>query len=188
VGSVAKITAFCKLFAKFPIKLPQGPLDELKTLFKELCLNVVALPTRAQPHNQWVSAPTWALFDKRAVLQQQGKLSQQAAYLIGRQITTKLLKGGCAKQAVVAAEKIERHLAAREPKEVWQSLKGWYKAATNHAPRASKMSLASQTAKCIALYGRVATKGDPIPINVNKADILDNIPSGRELREVIRAL
>jgi hypothetical protein len=48
---------------------------------------------------------------------------QQAAQLIGRQITAGL-KGGCAKWAAVAAEKIKGHLTAGEPKEAWQSLKG----------------------------------------------------------------
>jgi hypothetical protein len=77
---------------------------------------------------------------------------------------------------------------AGEPKEAWRSLKGWYKAATNHAPKASKMSLATQTAKHVALYERAASKGDPIPIHVNKANIPDNIPSDRELRAIVRKL
>ncbi len=77
-------------------------------------------------------------------------------------------------------------MAAGEPKEVWRSLKGWYKAAINRAPKASKMSLAAQTAKCVALYGRVASKGDPIPIHVHKADIPDDIPSDGELRAIVR--
>jgi hypothetical protein len=76
---------------------------------------------------------------------------QQAVCLIGRQITAGL-KGDRAKWAAVVTEKIEGHLTAGEPKEAWQSLKGWYKAATNHAPKASKMSLAAQTAECVALY------------------------------------
>jgi hypothetical protein len=67
-----------------------------------------------------------------------------------------------------ATEKIKGHLTARELKEAWQSLKGWYKAATNHASKASKMSLATQTAELVALYGRVASKGDPIPTHANK--------------------
>jgi hypothetical protein len=68
------------------------------------------------------------------------------------------------------------------------SLKGWYKAATDCAPKVSKMSLATQTAKRVALYGRGASKGDTIPIHVDKADILDNIPSDSKLRDCVRAL
>jgi hypothetical protein len=112
---------------------------------------------------------------------------QQAAHLIRRQIATRL-KGDRAQHAAAAAEKIEGHLVAGEPKEAWRSLKGWYKAATNCMPKASKMLLAAQTAKCVALYGRATSKGDPIPIHVNKADIPDDIPSDRELRAVVREL
>jgi hypothetical protein len=50
------------------------------------------------------------------------------------------------------------------------------------------MSLAAQTAKRVALYGRVALKGDPIPIHVDKADIPADIPSDRELRAIVREL
>jgi hypothetical protein len=78
------MTAYWKRLAKFPVRLPQGSQDKLTPLFKELHLDVMAPPTWAQPRNQWISAPTWVLIDKRAVLQQQGKLSQQATCLIGR--------------------------------------------------------------------------------------------------------
>jgi hypothetical protein len=186
-GSKTVMTAYHKQMARFPIKLPWGPQEELRTLFEELRLDVEVLPLRTQPRNQWISAPTWALINIRAAMQQQGKLTQWAAPLIGRQITAGL-KGDPAKHAAVAAEKIEGHLVAGEPKEAWQSLKGWYKAATNCAPKASKMSLAAQTAKCIALYGKVASKGDPIPIHINKAAIPYDIPSDEELRAVMREL
>jgi hypothetical protein len=100
---------------KIPNLTSRGPLDKLTTCFEELHLDVVALPTQAQPHNQWTSAPTWALIDKRAVLQQHGKLSQQAAHLIGRKITAKL-KGDRTKRAVVAADIIKWRLTAVKPK------------------------------------------------------------------------
>jgi hypothetical protein len=50
------------------------------------------------------------------------------------------------------------------------------------------MSLATQTAKQIALYGRVPSPGEPLPIHVDKVDILDGPPSNRELRSVVRGL
>jgi hypothetical protein len=105
------MTAYRKQLAKFPVKLPRGPQDELMTLFEELRLDVVAPPTWAQPRNQWIYAPTWAFINKRAALQQQGKLSQQAVHLIGRRIAAGL-KGDCAQCAAAAAEKIKEHLAA----------------------------------------------------------------------------
>ncbi len=68
VGSATKITAYWKRLAKFPVKLPQGPQDKLTTLFVELCLDVAAPSTQAQPRIQWIFAPTWALIGKRAAL------------------------------------------------------------------------------------------------------------------------
>jgi hypothetical protein len=65
---MTKMTAYRERLAKFPVKLPRGPQDEITTLFEKVCLNVVAPPTRAQPHNQWISAPTWVLINKRAAL------------------------------------------------------------------------------------------------------------------------
>jgi hypothetical protein len=76
--------------AKFPIKVLLGPQTELFSLFEELPLNVVAPPKQAQPRNSWISAPTWALIDKKAMLQQQGNLLQWMSHLIGRQINAGL--------------------------------------------------------------------------------------------------
>ena len=71
------MAAYCNGVAKFPVKLPRGPQDELTTcLFEELSLDVEALPVWAQPRNQWIFAPTRAFINKRAVLRQQGKLLQ----------------------------------------------------------------------------------------------------------------
>jgi hypothetical protein len=73
-------------------------------------------------------------------------------------------------------------------KEAWRCLKGWYNIASQSAPAASPLSLAAQTAKRIALYGRVPSLGAPLPIHINKADILDGPPSNKELRSVIWGL
>ena len=91
---------------------------------------------------------------------------QQAACLFGRQITAGL-KGDCAKCTAVTTEKIKGPLTTGEPKDALLSIKWWYKAATDCAPKASKMSLAAQTVERVALYGRVASKTDLIPIHVD---------------------
>jgi hypothetical protein len=84
------MAAYQKRMAKFPIKLPLGLQTELCSLFEELRLDVVAPPKQAQPRNSWISVPTWALIDKRAMLQQKGKLPQRTSHLIGRQINAEL--------------------------------------------------------------------------------------------------
>ncbi len=112
------MAAYQKWMAKFPIKLPLGPQTELCSLFEELRLNVVAPPKQAQPCNSWISAPTWALIYKRAMLPQQEKLPQWMSHLIRRQINAGL-KGDQKQRAATVAENIKGHLVGRETKEAW---------------------------------------------------------------------
>ena len=119
------MAAYRKRMAKFPLKLPRGPLDELCTLYEELCLDVVAPPKRAQPHNSWISAPTWVLIDRRAMLWRQGKLSKWMSRLLGRQIASGL-RGDNQQRAADVAGNIEGLLASKETKEAWRCLMGWY--------------------------------------------------------------
>ncbi len=79
-------------------------------------------------------------------------------------------------------------MASGETKEAWRCLKGWYKATTDTAPAASQLSLATQTAERVDLYRKVPPPGDPLPIHVDKVDILDGPPSDGELRNVVRGL
>jgi hypothetical protein len=181
------MAAYRKRMAKFPLKLPSGPQDELCAMFERLRLDVVAPPKMAQPRNSWISAPTWALINRRATLRQQGKLSKRMTRLLGHQITSGL-KGDKRQRAANVAGDIEGLLASGETKEEWQCLKGWYKAASDTAPAASPMSLAAQTAKRIDLYRKVPPPGNPLPIHVDKAHIPDGPPSDGELREVVRGL
>ncbi len=129
------MAAYQKRIAKSPLKVPRGPLDELCTLYKELCLDVVAPPKRAQLRNSWISAPTWGLINRRAMLRGQGKLSKRMSRLLGRKIASGL-KGDRQQQAADVAGNIEGLLASGETKEAWWCLKGWYKATTNTAPAA----------------------------------------------------
>jgi hypothetical protein len=126
----------------------------------------MAPPKRTQPHNSWIFSPTWALINKWTMLQQQGKLLQQASCLIGQQILSGP-KGDRRQVATDVAETIKGHLVDREMKEALQCLKGWYKTASESAPAASPVLLAAQTAKCIVLYGRVhhRTKKGGIKVN-----------------------
>jgi hypothetical protein len=119
-----RMAAYQKRMVKFPLKLPSGPQDELCTLSEGLRLDVVAPPKRAQPRNSWISAPTWGLIERRAVLRQQGKLSKRMSRLLGQRIASGL-KGDRRQRAADVAENIEGLLASGETKEAWRCLKGW---------------------------------------------------------------
>ncbi len=116
--SATKVAAYWKRMGKFPLKLPSGSCEELCAFYKELCLDVVASPKWAQPCNSWISAPTWALIDKKAKLRQQGNLTKLMSHLIGWQIMTGL-RGDRWQQAADVAENIEMHLVNGEMKEAW---------------------------------------------------------------------
>jgi hypothetical protein len=107
-GSAMRMAAYQKWMAKFLLKLPRGPLDELCTLYEELCLDVVAPPKRAQPHNPWISAPTWVLIDRRAMLRRQG--SCRSGCLV-------FSVGDRQQQAANVAGNIEGLLVSNETKE-----------------------------------------------------------------------
>ena len=76
------MVAYRKWMAKFPLKLPSGPQDELCTLYEGLRLDVVVPPKWAQLHNSWISAPTWGFIYRKAVLQHQRKLSKQMSQFL----------------------------------------------------------------------------------------------------------
>jgi hypothetical protein len=121
------------------------------------------------------------------MLGQQEKLPQRTSHLIGRQINAGL-KGNQKQCVATVAENIKGHLVGGETKEAWQCLKGWYKATSKRTPSASPMLLATQTAKCVALYRKVPSPGEPLFIHVNKVDIPDGVPSDGDLRAVVRGL
>ncbi len=131
-GSATRMAAYRKRIAKFPLKLPRGPLDKLCTLYEELRLDVVASPKWAQPHNSWISAPTWGLIDRRAMLRRQGELSKRMSRLLGRQIASGL-RGDRRQQAADVAGNIEGLLASRETKEAWWCLKGLVQSHYRHS-------------------------------------------------------
>jgi hypothetical protein len=98
------------------------------------------------------------------------------------------IKGDRPQRAADVVEAVNKHLVSRETKEAWQCRKGWCKTASKSAPAASPMSLAAQTAKCVALYGRVPSTGEPLPIHIDKASIPNGPPSNWELQSVVRGL
>jgi hypothetical protein len=169
------MAAYCKRMAKFPINSPLDLKMSLVLSSRSFELMLWHCPNK---HTRC------ALMDKKAMLRQQGRLLQQASCVIGRQIASGL-KGNQKQCVATAAENIEGQLAGGEPKEAWHCFEGWYKAASECAPTASPMSLAFQTAKRVALYGRVSPPGAPIPIHINKANILIVIPSDGELQAVV---
>jgi hypothetical protein len=164
--------------ARFSVKLLGGPQDELTTLFEELQLNVEAQHIWAQPRNQWISTPTCATTAGKAA--EAGRPSHRKANHCSRETTQNA-----------------QWWLQRKSKGTWRlenqrkhggALRGDTKLPPIARQKASKMSLAAQTAERVALYGKGVSKVDPLPVHVDKSDIPDDIPSDGELRTVVREL
>jgi hypothetical protein len=76
-------------------------------------------------------------------------------------------------------------MVAGELKEAWHCLKGWYSTVEDRAPKVSHNTLVHQTEERIALYARVPSAGEMLPIIVQPFDINDNVPNDLEIREVV---
>jgi hypothetical protein len=79
-----------------------------------------------------------------AALRQAGKLNQRGSHVIGRQIKA-ALASNCKQRTATIGDKIEGLMAARELKEAWCCLKGWYSTVEDRAPKASHDMLVRQT-------------------------------------------
>ena len=83
-------------------------------------------------------------------------------------------------------EKIAGLLEEGELAKAWGSLKGWYTAASERAPKPCHATIAKQTAERKELYGKVEPPGEPIPINVEPAEVPDACPEDAEIRAAVR--
>jgi len=187
-GRRGKLRRYRKRRQRFPVALPRaGPRTHGEALFEELKGACEPPPARQRPANAWISDATWVLVDRRAALRRGGWLSQAASRRLGRQINSQL-KADRQQRVEDVADKIEGHLAAGELAEAWGLAKGWYRSASERAPKPCRQTLARQTDEREELYGMVIPPGTPIPINVDAFDINDDVPGEAEIRAAVRRL
>ena len=73
-------------------------------------------------------------------------------------------------------------------KEAWRRLKGWYKAAVNHAPPPARATLERITAEQVNLYSYVSSPGENIPVTVAPAEVNDLVPTEDEIEDAVKKL
>jgi exonuclease III len=187
-GSKKHMKAYRKKRHRFPIRLPRhGPRTLLESKFEALREDISPPAPRARKSNHWISPATWKLVDHRAMLRRKGQLAQQGARKLGREIKASL-KSDRRQRAADTASAVERNLEAGDPKEAWRCLKGWYRAVEDRAPKPCYDSMDKQTTEREKLYEKVPPPGDPIPINVDKFDVIDDCPEDAVIREVVKCL
>ena len=60
--------------------------------------------------------------------------------------------------------------------EAWYRFQGWYKAAVDRAPPPARATLKRVTAERFALYSRVPSPGDNIPVTIEPFAVEDGVP------------
>jgi len=183
-----RLQRYRRRFARFPVQLPRfGPRTEQEEMFEELKAECERPHPRERPANEWISARTWKLVDRGAVLNRKGRLSQANRRALRRQIDASL-KVDRRERTRKVGETVTAHLGNGELQEAWHSIQGWYRAASDRAPKPCRQTLERQTREREELYARVPSPGDPIRINVDPKPVRDDAPTDAELRVVVRGL
>jgi len=170
---------------KCPFRLPRtAPYTLQEHLFQELKATVEKKAIRASPRNQWISQETWALVDRRAQLRSRGSLPGNN-YALSRQIGASFARDRQRRAEDDAAE-IGRLLGEGDLKEAWGIVKRWYRAASNRGPTPCRKTMEKQTAERVDLYRERPSKGNSIPINVEKTRLEDGAPSDHLIRSVVK--
>ena len=119
---------------KLPLSLLLGPKDTDTTAFNALAAKCVdPKPTRKQGKD-WMSKATWRLIAKRASLQRSGRIRQDAAQRMKREIKA-AIKADKQKLTAKVGNLIVVELAKGDVKEAFRHLKGWYRKATETQAR-----------------------------------------------------
>ena len=74
------------------------------------------------------------------------------------------------------------------PREAWQRLKVWYKAAVERVPPPARATLKRITAERFDLYNCVPSPGKNIPVSVNPVLVDKLVPTDDDIEEAVKNL
>ncbi len=106
---------------------------------------------------------------------------------MGRKIEA-LLAADCKQRATYATSSVESHLSTGAMKEVWRTLKGWYRSVEDGPPPACPETMVKHMAECVELYARALPMGAALQNNFLHFEISDDMPTDSEMRMVVRGL
>ena len=73
-------------------------------------------------------------------------------------------------------------------REAWHRIKGWYKAAVDHAPPPTQVTLKQIMAERVELYSYVPPPGNNIPISIQPFPVEDSVPTEDEIKWAVTRL
>ena len=74
------------------------------------------------------------------------------------------------------------------PREAWQRLKVWYKAAVERVPPPARATLKRITAERVDLYSYVPSPGKNTPVTVRPVPVDDSVPMEDDIEEAVQNL
>ena len=158
------------------------PLTEGEELFERLRTECENPKRREREENSWIRPGTWAIINRRAELRKAGQLTRKRdTFLLNRKVRN-TLKADRIERARWVGEKAVLHLADGDVVEAWQGLRGWYRTASERAPKPCHDTMETQTVEREELYGYLESPGEHIPRNVERPPLDDPAPSDEEIR------
>ncbi len=187
-GKVGKLKRYRKSCQTFPLQLPPAEEQDAQTrVFGELratCKDDVL--TRCKRSN-WISEESWRLIAHRAMLRRTGRLCQTGGRRMQRQIGALLCKDHADRTERVGTL-IESKLTGGNVQEAFRHLKGWYRATSEMQAKPCFHTVERQTSERVDLFTRRLLLGDPLPINVERTKINNDVPSDGKIRTAVSEL
>ncbi len=135
----------------------------------------------------WISKATWRLIAKRTSLLQSGRIRQDAARRMKREIKA-AIKADKQKLTAKVGNLIVVELAKGDIKEAFWHLKGWYRKAMEMQARPCQQTMEHQTNTQEELYAEWAAYGEAFPANGLPYAIGNNQPIESKLRAAVSLL
>jgi len=187
VGRTGWLKKYRRARQKLPLYLPPGPKDPNTALFDALAAKCVdPKPTRA-PGKNWISEGTWKLIRKCASLMRSGKIQQDAAQRMQREVKA-VLKANKSRLTAEVGERIVLELREGKVQEAFGHLKGWYRNASETQAKPCHQTMELQTDKRVELYAERVAYGEEFPENGTPFGIDNDPPSEGELRTAVSQL
>ncbi len=147
---------------KLLLSLLLGPKDPDTTAFNALSVECVNPKPTRKPGKDWMSKAMWHLIAKRASLMRSGRIWQDTARRMKREIEA-AIKAGKRKLTAKVGDSIVSEVAKGDIKEAFRHLKGWYRKAAETQARPCQQTMEHQTNKREDLCAERAAYGEAFP-------------------------
>ena len=172
----------------WPVRPPREP-----TTTDELFAALHRAVPRAQPckarRNAWISESTWRLIDERVSARRDPRYGRVFKRQQGKAVQ-KSLAADRQRRADEAGVEVEALVKADPPiiQESWYRLQEWYKAAVVRALPPARATFKRVTVYRVALYSRVPSPGDSIPVNIEPFAVEDGVPGEGDIEWAVKRL